>query len=374
MMRDMKFYKLYHSRKIKAHSSALKRQTCFYFSGIVLILIIFFTTCYAVDLPLPVDSAELVVQNRILAKVNDKKISVLDLVKKMDVFLSRFYPDVLNSSTGRYQFYATNWRDILEQMVDQELILADGNTKELKATDAEVRELMMQRFGPNIMSSLDQLGMTYEEAREMISTEIVVQKMTWYRVNNKAIQKIQPQDIKIAYQEYCKKNPPLEKWKYQVFSLKADTPEKSQELSERAYQLLQEPGSSFASVAEQLIAENPHVSISVSQDYDVDSKGVSAPHREVLSTLTPTKTSAPVAQVSRVDQTTVYRIFHLKEYAFKATPTFESVCEKLKDTLVDQSIARETKLYINKLRDHYGFDSEHLQQMIPSDFEPFSLR
>lgn len=326
------------------------------------------------NLPLPTDSAELVIHNRILAKVNDKKISVLDLVKKMDLFLARFYPDVLNSSTGRYQFYTTNWQEILEQMIDQELILADGDRKELKAADAEVRELMMQRFGPNIMSSLDQLGMTYEEAREMIATEIVVQKMTWYRVNNKAIQRIHPQDVKLAYQEFCKKNPPLEKWKYQVFSLRAETPEKSQELSELAYQLLQEPGSSFASVAEKLIAENPNVSISVSQDYDVDSKGISASHKDILSTLAPKKTSHPVAQVSRVDQATVYRIFHLKEYVFTPTPTFEAVSEKLKDKLVDQSVAKETKLYIDKLRNHYGFDSEHFKQMIPTDFEPFSLR
>ena len=36
----------------------------------------------------------LIVNNRILAKVNGKTISVVDVMKKMDVFLNRAYPPI----------------------------------------------------------------------------------------------------------------------------------------------------------------------------------------------------------------------------------------------------------------------------------------
>ena len=49
------------------------------------------------SLPTQEQSQKLVVHNRILAKVNDKTISVLDVMKKMDIYLNRYYPDLADS-------------------------------------------------------------------------------------------------------------------------------------------------------------------------------------------------------------------------------------------------------------------------------------
>src|SRR5690349_12572308 len=120
---------------------------------------------------------DIVIYNRILAKVNGKSISVIDVMKKMDLFLQRYYPEHAQSKMARFQYYSKQWRDTLSQMIDQELMLADAEHLELKVTDAEVREEVLGRFGPNIMSTLDSIGMTYDEARTQIYNEMVVHRI-----------------------------------------------------------------------------------------------------------------------------------------------------------------------------------------------------
>src|SRR5690242_7109313 len=66
---------------------------------------------------------ELIIHNRILAKVNEKTISVIDVVKKMDLFLQKNYPHLADSKTARYQFFSAQWKDYLAQMIDSELML-----------------------------------------------------------------------------------------------------------------------------------------------------------------------------------------------------------------------------------------------------------
>ena len=197
------------------------------------------------------DTQELVIYNRILAKVNDKTISVIDVMKKMDLFLQKYYPHLVDSKLARYQFYSAQWRDHLTQMIDQELMLADAAKIELKVADAEVREEIMNRFGPNIMPILDQLGLTYDEARKMIYDEMIMQRMIWFRVNSKALTKVTSSDIKESYRQFCEKNPELEEWQYQVLSIRSASKEASAALAMRAFELL-ESKFELAKVSDQL--------------------------------------------------------------------------------------------------------------------------
>src|SRR6267154_3855499 len=182
---------------------------------------------------------ELIIYNRILAKVNDKTISVIDVMKKMDLFLQKYYPHLTGSKLARYQFYSSQWREYLTQMIDQELMIADAEKLDVKLTDAEVREELLTRFGPNIMPVLDKLGLTYDEARKMIHDEMLVQRMIWFRVNSKALSKINSLDVKAAYRQFCEQNPELEEWQYQVLSIRSLNKDVSGALAARAFELLQ---------------------------------------------------------------------------------------------------------------------------------------
>ncbi len=327
-------------------------------------------------MPFEGEPKHLIVDNRILAKINGKTISVVDVVKKMDVFLNRAYPQYANSKAARYQFYTAQWRNTLSQMIDGELILADAAAIELKVNDSEVRETLQERFGPNVMANLEKIGITYEEAREMIYSELAVQRMTWFKINSKALLSVNPQDIKLAYREYCEKNPPADEWKYQVLSIRGDENTTLTPVTERIRSLLSAAESSLQAVYDEVSKEenrDPSVTLTLSPLYEVNDKSLSVSHRQTLSSMTPGSISAPIIQPSR-DGSSVSRIFYLKEHIKKELPPFEKVSDRLFDELAGRAAERESTLYLAKLRQKFSFEQKHFLEALPPDFQPFALK
>lgn len=318
---------------------------------------------------------EIIVNNRILATVNGKNISVVDVMKKMDIQLLRSYPDYAKSPTHRYQFFSQNWRQFLNQLIDNELILADAARLEIKISDADIREAIHERFGPNVMVTLDDLGVTLDEAWHMLYVEKAVQQMNWYRVYSKAMQRIGPQDIKIAYASHLEKNPPQEEWKYQVLSIRAKTEQLGSIYAQKAHALIRNEPLPFEVLAKKLKEEkeiDPSITINVSDEYNVAGKDLSKSHKSVLCSLVPGAYSDPIPQVSRHDNSTVHRIFHLKDHIINAPPKFDSMVDELHDDLVQKEIGKEFPPYLRKLRNQFNFDQKQIDS-IPSDFQPFTL-
>lgn len=344
---------------------------------LTLLFVIASLTCTAEESSLvaPATQGSLIVHNRILAKINGKTISVLDVMKKMEVFFARNYPQYASSPTARYQFFSSQWRNSLAEMIDRELIVADAEAKGIKIKDGDLREAIQERFGPNLMQTFDKLGITYEEAKAMTETDMIVERMNWFRVTAKVFQNVHPQNIKEAYKEYQLTHPPKEEWTYQVLSLRGEDREKIAAFAQRAEAVLRRGSTSFAAVEDELKQEeeNPAVAVTVSQEQHADDKTISAAHKEVLATLKPGSYSQPIAQVSRFDNSTVYRIFYLKEHVHVETPPFEKMSEKLYQGLLDEKLTKENAEYLNKLRKRFNYDEKYLSEMIPADFEPFAL-
>ncbi len=323
---------------------------------------------------------QLVIKNRILAKVNGKTISVLDVVKKMEVYFSRQYPQYANAPAAKFQYFSSQWKDVLLQMVDHELILADAEKLELKITDSEVRETLHDRFGPNLMGTLDSLGLSYEEAKDMIHSELIVQKMTWFKIHAKAINDVNVQDIKSAYTAYCQKNPPKELWEYQVLSVKAPSEEIAHQIADKAFELCKQSPSNIENISDRIKASfepgspEQDFTITLSEEMKLDTKSISAAHKDVLLNLAKNSISAPVKQFSRADQNAVFRIFHLKDHTKTVLPTLRSMYDRLQSQLVQEAADKESRIYIAKLREKFGFDAHMLEETIPSDFQPFSMQ
>lgn len=318
---------------------------------------------------------EIIIQNRILATVNGKSITVCDVMKKMDVFLAKAYPGETKSNIERYQFFSQNWRQVLTQLIDSELILADGEKLQLKIPDAKIREIIHERFGPNVMVSLDELGLTFDEAWKMIYTEIATQQVSWFRVYKKAQDTIGPQDIKAAYQDHLAKNPPKEQWKYQVLSIRAKTETLGNLYAQKAQALIKNEPLPFETLAKKLLEEGENdtsIKIHVSEEYHVENKDLSSSHKEVLCNLRPGSYSEPVPQKSRQDHSIVHRIFLLKDHTTSSPPSFDSMVEQLTEDLVQKEIRRDLPPYLSKLRKQFNFDEKSLEA-IPPHFQPFSL-
>lgn len=315
-------------------------------------------------------SPQLIVNNRILVKINDKTISVLDVMKTMDIHLNRYYPDLVESPIARYQFYTNHWRTSLDQMIVGELMMADAAKREIKVSDGEIREEIQSRFGPNVMASLDKIGITPEEAREKVHEDMVRQRMEWFRVTTKALSKVTLKEIKEAY---VKTYQPKEEWKYQTLSIRSQDQESGKLLANKVFSLIQKEHLDLKSATQKLQDENPleeGIVFNLSPEYLEETKKLSTSHRDILSGLRVGDVSAPVEQISK-DQSVVYRLFYLQDHIKKEPPPFEEVAIGLKEDLLQEAINEALALYIGKLHKQFGYDEKSLN--IPDNFVPFTL-
>lgn len=317
------------------------------------------------------DPGQIVIYNRILTKFNNKTFSVLDVVKKMDMVFNSHYPQLANSKLSRYQFYSTQWKDTIKKMIDQELILLDAERLGIKVTDAEIREELLNRYGPNVMLSLDQLKLSYEEARKMVSEDLIVERILYFKIYSEAL-RVRPEDIKKKYTAYCEKNSASEKWRYQVLSIRSEDENASQALAQLAFNLLKEKRT-LQDVTEDLQAKNPNITVSSSPEIERDSLSISQAHQQIIETLSPGDFSTPTPQLNR-DQSVVYRIFYLKDKNVVNPPGFLELAEKIKDRLIQEYISSHLPAYLKKLQKRYGFSEQDLFELINSDFKPFSYQ
>jgi hypothetical protein len=319
------------------------------------------------------DNHKIGVQNSILAKVNGTTISMMDVKKKMDLLFHQNYPHLLNSSQARFQFYETSWRHVMMEMIDQELILADAADKEIKLADAEVREEIENRFGPNVMTTLDKIGISYEETWKLIKNELIVRRMTWWFIHSKAMSKVTPQEIRQSYRLYLKEHPAYSEWTYRVLTIRGDAPAPaSEELYNQIRPLGQSP-ESIEALLREFEAAHSGISISLSTEYQAKDIELSESHKSALASLEPGQYSQPISQVSR-DKKEVCRLFYLGAKSDHPAPSFEEISPVLKNEILQKTSGEVSQNYIEKLRKHYRFDSSHLKEMLPEDLTPFAIQ
>lgn len=315
------------------------------------------------------NNQKIAIQNSILAKVNGTTISMMDVKKQMDLLFHHHYSHLSESSQARFQFYEASWRRVLMELIDNELILSDAADKEIKLSDGEVREEMETRFGPSVLSTLDKIGLTYEEAWKMVRNEMIVRRMSWWFIQSRAIQAVTPQEIRRAYHSYIDEHPPYQEISYRIVSIRSGDPEIQ---AAKIYQVLAESGETPDALAEKLREIEP--SVQISSVFTASDREISEAHKTALSPLLAGTYSAPVLQKSRSDNQTVARIFYLIEKKDHPAPAFQDLSSSLREQLIQQAAVKESQTYVTKLRKHYGFDAAFLKDSFPDDLHPFSIQ
>ncbi len=315
---------------------------------------------------------KLKINNRILVTVMNKPITVLDVVKKMNVILEQNYPEYRHIDSARHQFYSQQWKTILYQMIDSELMLKDAEKLEIKLSDAEIREEIHSRFGPNIMKSLSSIGISYDEAKKMVESDLLTQRMLWYRVHSKALTNVVPQEIKKSYQDYVCKNPSSDVWTYEVMSIKSKAEETGSLLAGKAFDMLSAAKLGLKEAALAIKNESnkdANIQITVSDLIMAKEYELSTNHKDVLKTLKTGQYSEPVEQIGKNGKEKVFRVFHLIDHDKKEPEKFTKLADQFKDKLIQEKINDFNKNYLTKLRSRYGFND--LSQI--EKIEPFTL-
>lgn len=321
---------------------------------------------------------QIVINNRILAKANGKAISVVDLMKKMDMHFYRQFPQFTSSIQARFQFYQVHWKHVLNELIDKELIMADAEESQLNISAGDVRQEMESMLGPNIIENLDKVGLTFTEAYQMVLADITIRRMMYFRVHLKAISQTTPQKIREVYEQIAKNNIRDNEWVYHVVTIRHRDPTKAADTANLVYSLLKEDNVPFADLTAKLKEIAPdsskQPSVTISEELHTNEKELSDSFRETLTKLTPESYSIPIAQKSRSDHSTVVRIFYLKHMKLGGPVPFSELENKIKEKLIDEAIEKESTDYITKLRRHFDIREDELNQVLSSDFQPFILQ
>lgn len=320
---------------------------------------------------------QITINNRILAKVHGKAISVIDVMKKMDMLFYKQFPQYTSSVEARFQFYQVQWKRTLQDLVDKELILADAEESKIQVTANETRKEMESQFGPNIILNLDKVGLTFDEAWHMVQGDLLLRRMITFRVNSKAFKIVTPQVIRTAYEQFAKENIRTPEWHYYVITIRDPDSTKAADAANLVHELLVNDAVSLEELPNKLKSMGPviaqSVKVNISEEYKHNEKSVSPANKEILVTLQQGSYSQPVAQKSRADKSIVFRIFSLKEMKEGGSVPFSEVERKLENQLLDKAIDKESELYLKKLRQHYNYSEIQSQDIVEESFQPFSL-
>lgn len=322
------------------------------------------------------DKAHIEVNNRVLAYVNHKAITVLDVMKKMDILFLKQFPEYTSSPQARIQYYQVNWKHFLQELIDKELILADAEENKMVVSTGDVRQEMETLFGPNIIENLDKIGLQFDEAFKIVQGDITIRRMMMARVNSKAMRGITPQVIREAYEQFSKNNVKKEEWHYQVITIRNADPTLGAETAQIAFKMLTEDNVPLDTIAATVKEKTPTLksSINLSEDMFQAENELNETIKSAISTLTPGSYSKPIPQKSRTDKSTVFRIVFLKEKIPGGAVPYSEIEMQLKNELYENAIGNESVAYLSKLRQHYAIHENYIQDMVPDSFQPFSLK
>jgi hypothetical protein len=147
-------------------------------------------------------------------------------------------------------------------------------------------------------------------------------------------------------------------------------------LAETIHRLLTNKEAELENLTEVLCRNFPITeadSVTLSDLYDRDDKSLSDAHRQVLNTLDDNAYSDAIAQNSRHQAQKIFRIFHLEEHILGGTVAFREVEEQLKNELFQKAMEEESLRYRQQLRTRFRITDAYLKEMIPAEFQPFSL-
>lgn len=313
------------------------------------------------------------INNCILAKVNGKAITILDVVKKMDLFFYRQYPQYFEVPQARYEFYQMSWKYFLKEMIDKELIIADAEEMKMAVTPGEIRQEMETLFGANIATRLSDLNMSYEDAAEIIRGDMLIKRMVYFKSQMKAEKSITPQAIRQEYERYAVKNKKPEQWRYRVVSFRSANSERAAKAAAQAYQLLAEKNSALEALQENM-KEYGDIAMAVSEEFTLPRGEVSSDYLAVLEGLTNNSYSQPQAQKSRSAKAPVYRIFYLIDHSEEGVPALADVEGVLRKEMLEKAAEEETKRYLEHLRKHFAIQSFYSEESLAKgEFQPFVL-
>ena len=153
-----------------------------------------------------------------------------------------------------------------------------------------------------------------------------------------------PEVIRIAYEEYAKANLRPTIWVYRVISIRDKDQSKAEKAAEQAYQYLTTEQIPITLISDKMGALELSTKLNLTEELRHTDKEVSDSYKEPLSKLQPGLYSRPLAIQSRKDNSTVYRIFFLKEKIPGGMIPYSEISPQIKENLLNNAAMKKQTL------------------------------
>ena len=158
---------------------------------------------------------------RPLVRVRDSVITVVDVMKKMDLVFFQQFPQFRTSTEKRFEFYQATWRQVLQDLVERKVIMLYADENKMEVGHGDIREEMEELFGPNVLVKLYDAGVSWDDAYDMIRQDIMMRRIIQFYVRMPAVASITPQKIKARFFDRYGTATRGDKLSWQILSVQA---------------------------------------------------------------------------------------------------------------------------------------------------------
>lgn len=321
------------------------------------------------DVP-PSRKSAVVVENKVLATVRDQVITVVDVMKKLDMVFCQQFPQYRAVPEARYEFYRSNWRRVFEELVDRQLVLLLAEEKQFGVTNGDIREELEEVFGPNVMMNLYEEGLSMHEVHEMMKADILSRRIISFYVHAPVLNYITPEVLRAAYLKKIEQLQGKQGWIWRTATVKAKGKDCPKEVADLAWKLLETDHLSTDLVASKL---PEGIELVVSQPFRSEQKEVAPAIQQVLEQLPLHSFSAPISFTNRSDPHQSWRCYIVDDRVESKVPSFPELEPALRDEIASPEITKRTIDFFADLRKQY-----HVKTVLSSEqllaFEPFQLK
>jgi len=306
------------------------------------------------------------IENRVLATVRGQVITVVDVMKKLDMLFYQQFPQYRGSTEAKFEFYKSNWRKVFEDLVNRQLVLAWAEERQLQVSNGELREELEQMFGPNVMMNLYEAGLSVYEVQEMMRADILMRRIIGFCVRMPVMAAITPEVVQAEYERQCFEAKKRTIWTWKSVTIRSKESDCPKQVAEQ--------------IAEQLVELSPdqiqlpeEVEILSSQTFHSKNGELSTSLQELFQALPEGRYSEPVEFVGRSSPTKSWRCYLVEKKEHETLPPFSELEEVLREHLAAPEMEEKSFEFFANLRKQY-----HVQQFLSSDklvaFEPFVLQ
>jgi hypothetical protein len=318
----------------------------------------------------PSSRASIVVENRVLATVRDQVITVMDVMKKLDMIFYQQFPQYRKMPEARYEFYRANWRKVFEELVDRQLIISLAEEKQFTVTNGDIREELEEAFGPNVMMNLYEEKLSMHEVHDMMKADILLRRIIAFYIHSPVMSSITPEVLKEAYQKKVKEMEGRRGWVWRSVTIKSRGKDCPKEEADAVWRLLEKERQPLETV---LSTRPEGIECTASQPFRSEQHEIAPALLNVLESLPLHSFSEPASATSRSDPHQSWKCYIVDEHFEPEPPTFLELEPTIRQEMASPEITKRTISFFDDLRKQYYvkhiFSSEELLT-----FEPFQLK